>query len=90
MAIICGHTGIPVGSETCKLCRSHGCEGYKKSLKKNKDKNPWFKQFLKKNKDKNTLPLKINVHNCPNCGAPIDLYGVKCAYCGTMYSHCDT
>lgn len=23
--------------------------------------------------------------NCPNCGAPIDPYQVKCEYCGTMY-----
>lgn len=23
--------------------------------------------------------------NCPNCGAPIDPYKVKCEYCGTMY-----
>ena len=23
--------------------------------------------------------------NCPNCGAPIDPYRVKCEYCGTMY-----
>lgn len=24
-------------------------------------------------------------HNCPNCGAPIDLNKTKCAYCGTPY-----
>ena len=23
--------------------------------------------------------------NCPNCGAPLDPYKVKCEYCGTMY-----
>lgn len=23
--------------------------------------------------------------NCPNCGAAIDPYRVKCEYCGTMY-----
>ena len=23
--------------------------------------------------------------NCPNCGASIDPYRVKCEYCGTMY-----
>jgi hypothetical protein len=23
--------------------------------------------------------------NCPNCGAPIDPYRVKCEYCGTTY-----
>lgn len=23
--------------------------------------------------------------NCPNCGAVIDPYRVKCEYCGTMY-----
>lgn len=88
MTIICGHTGIPVGSETCKLCVIHSCEGYKKSIKKNKDKNIGFKKFLKK-KDKNTLLSKIMLHNCPNCGAPIDSYRSKCAYCGTMYSDLD-
>ena len=25
------------------------------------------------------------MRNCPNCGAPIDPYKVKCEYCGTMY-----
>lgn len=24
--------------------------------------------------------------NCPNCGAPVDHAGDKCAYCGTPYS----
>jgi len=36
MTAICGHIGIPVGSETCKLCVSHGCEGYKQATKKDK------------------------------------------------------
>lgn len=38
MAVICGNTGIPVGSETCKLCVSHGCEGYKQAIKQNKQR----------------------------------------------------
>jgi len=25
------------------------------------------------------------VTNCPNCGAPIDLTAMQCAYCGTPY-----
>lgn len=33
MTVICDNTGVPVGSETCKLCVSHGCEGYKKAIK---------------------------------------------------------
>lgn len=23
--------------------------------------------------------------NCPNCGAPIEIYASKCPYCGTSY-----
>jgi hypothetical protein len=47
MEVICANTGVPVGSETCKLCVSHGCEGYKQVKKKNKDKNT-LEKFLEK------------------------------------------
>ena len=44
MAVICDNTGVPVGSETCKLCVSHGCEGYKQATKQNKQ---WRKTMNK-------------------------------------------
>lgn len=25
------------------------------------------------------------MHNCPNCGAPLEPYKCKCEYCGTWY-----
>jgi hypothetical protein len=33
MAVICDNTGVPAGSETCKSCVSHGCDGYKQATK---------------------------------------------------------
>lgn len=39
MAVICGNTGVPVGSKICKLCVSHGCEGYKQATKQDKQWN---------------------------------------------------
>lgn len=38
MTVICGNAGVPIGSESCKLCVSHGCEGYRKATKQNKEK----------------------------------------------------
>ena len=51
MAVICDNTGVPVGSETCKSCVSHGCEGYKQATKQDKQWKKimrWFKDTEKK------------------------------------------
>ena len=34
----CENTGAIVGSESCGLCRAHGCEGYKSYKQKCKNK----------------------------------------------------
>ena len=44
MAVTCGNTNVPVGSETCKLCVSHGCEGYKQAAKQNKQRENLHKK----------------------------------------------
>lgn len=56
MAVICGNTGVPVGSETCKLCVSHGCEGYKQATKQDKQ---WRKFAEKRLYKKIIEALKI-------------------------------
>lgn len=55
MAVICGNTGVPVGSETCKLCVSHGCEGYKQATKQDKQ----WEILQKKDRTKIIEALKI-------------------------------
>ena len=36
--MICGNTGVTVGSEWCGLCRVHGCKGHKSYEQKCKNK----------------------------------------------------
>ena len=55
MTVICGNTGVPVGSETCKLCVSHGCEGYKQATKQDKQ----WEILQKKDRTKIIEALKI-------------------------------
>jgi len=46
----------------------------------------WIK--ISEPEDKKEIPIKEKTNfyrNCPNCGAPINLYKEKCEYCDTYY-----
>ena len=59
MTVICGNSGVPVGSKSCKLCVSHGCEGYKQATKQDKEK------FTEKRLYKKIIEaLKIFIGDC--------------------------
>lgn len=59
MAVICDNTGVPVGSETCKLCVSHCCEGYKQATKQDKQRE----NLQKKDCAKMIATLKIFIRD---------------------------
>lgn len=52
MTVICDNTGVPVGSETCKLCVSHSCEGYKQATKQDMHKKDKHKSLVTSIKQK--------------------------------------
>ena len=39
LIMICGNTGIIVGSEMCEYCRVHSCQGYKIVMKNKKKRH---------------------------------------------------
>lgn len=41
--------------------------------------------FISEDPTPDQIRENVTVTNCPNCGAPIDIYTAKCPYCDTPY-----